>query len=491
MELLSTKNLSKSYSDICVLNKVNFRLEKGEVHALVGENGAGKTTLIKLLAGVIKPDAGGEILVEGKPVAQMTPLKSRQLGISVIYQDISLFPDLSVAENICAGLKQQGIHSPKKVMETARETLKLMGLTMDCSARLSDISIGQQQLVAIARAITFHAKVMIMDEPTAALSSGEVRILYNIIRLLKERGLGIIYISHKFDEIFAVADRVTVLRDGHLIASDAVTAFDRQKLINLIAGKELLYAAHLKEGQAGEALFEADRLTSEPFFRDISFKVFRNEILGITGLVGAGRSELAQGIFGLLPLHRGAVRLHGKTLKISSAKAAISRGICYLPEDRHAQGLFMPCSLRVNINAANLKRTVGRHHLISRKIENRQALHYIDSLKIKPSATELPVRHFSGGNQQKVLVGRWLNAEPKVLIVDEVTSGVDVAVKAEIHKLLRSLANNGIAVIVISSDLDEVLAICDRILVMRQGSISGELHSESATQQGILDLSML
>ena len=213
-------------------------------------------------------------------------------------------------------------------------------------------------------------------------------------------------------------------------------------------------------------------------------------MLGITGLVGAGRSELAQGIFGLLPLHRGAVRLHGKTLKISSAKAAISRGICYLPEDRHAQGLFMPCSLRVNINAANLKRTVGRHHLISRKIENRQALHYIDSLKIKPSATELLGAPFQA-ETSKSIGGALAERGAKVLIVDEVTSGVDVAVKAEIHKLLRSLANNGIAVIVISSDLDEVLAICDRILVMRQGSISGELHSESATQQGILDLSML
>ena len=490
-ELLTTRNLSKTYSGVRVLQNVDFDLRAGEVHALVGENGAGKTTLIKILTGVVRPDAGGEISVGGVPVPNMTPLKSRQMGISAIYQDISLFSNLSVAENICAGLKRKGLHNARSVRDTARGTLAQMGLDMDLDARMGDVSLGQQQLVAIARAITFNAKILIMDEPTAALSSGEVEMLYDIVKRLKAKGLGIIYISHKFDEIFAIADRVTVLRDGHLIETGPVSAYNRQKLINLIAGKELLYTPYARGQSGGERLFEVEGLTCEPHFRDISFHVDRGEVLGITGLVGAGRSEVAQCVFGLLKPDAGTVRLNGRVLGIRNARDAIREGVCYLPEDRHTQGLFMPMSVRENVNVSNYRKVLGRFRLISPRAENAAALAYISSLSVKPALPDAPVHRLSGGNQQKVLVGRWLNAEPRVFIADEVTSGVDVAVKAEIHRLLRSLADDGIAVVLISSDLDEVLAVSDRIVVMRRGALGGELEAKDATQERILELSML
>ncbi len=489
--ILQISNISKTYSGIRVLCNVDFDLVAGEVHALVGENGAGKTTMIKIIAGVEEPDEGGQIMFAGRQVSRMTAVRSMGLGVNVIYQDISLFPNLSIAENICKGIFRDPFVNRRKIRDRALQTLEAMNVRMDVNQRLEGISIGQKQIVAIARAVAVDAKVIVMDEPTAALSSSEVEMLYRIIRELKGKGVGIIYISHKLDEIFAVADRISVLRDGNMIATGSASAFDQKKLIRLMVGRELRFVPmHNEGGGGGEVLFEVRDFTSEPSFRGISFQVRRGEIVGLTGLVGAGRSEWAQTVFGLRKLQRGEMSIHGKKVSVRDADDAISKGICYLPEDRRLQGLFQGNSMARNMTAVTLKKMI-RRRLLSRPMETGVARKYIGKLSIRPELPEISVDHLSGGNQQKTLISRWLNADPKVLIVDEPTCGVDVGAKLEIHRLLRELAEHGVCVILISSDLSEVFALSDRILVMRQGAIVHEEETHAATQEGILSKGLL
>ena len=488
--VLETKKICKTYSGIRVLHDIDFQLMPGEVHALVGENGAGKSTLIKIIAGVETPDEGGEIYFQGERIQHMTAARSIHLGISVIYQDVSLFPNLSIAENICKGLYHDPFVSWKKINGKAEEVLREMGVEMDVGQKLRDISIGKRQLVAIARAITFDSKVIVMDEPTAALSSSEVQMLYNIIRSLRSKGVAVIYISHKLDEIFTVADRITVLRDGERIATAPVSEFDQAKLINMMVGRELRFVPMHNQGDVGEVLFEVRHLTQEPAFRDVSFACRKGEIVGLTGLVGAGRSELAQAIFGLTKHVSGEMFLHGQPLKIHDANDAIRKGVCYLPEDRRTQGLFQGHSMTRNITAVTLKKQL-RRGLIRSDLEQDTAEKYIRDISIRPNLPRINVESLSGGNQQKALIARWLNADPKLLIVDEPTSGVDVGAKLEIHRLLRSLAEQGVCVILISSDLSEVFALSDRILVMRQGRIVNEVAVGEATQEGILQKGLL
>ncbi|MDR2049014.1 MAG: sugar ABC transporter ATP-binding protein [Treponema sp.] len=490
-ELLKTVNLNKHYSGIKVLNNITFTLNSGEVHAVVGENGAGKSTLIKIITGVVQPDENDVIEFEGSLIHRMTVHKSRALGISAIYQDISLFPNMSVAENICLGTKSYGLQNWKKIYAVAEKILKDFGVDIDPQVNLEDISIGKQQLVAISRAIAFNAKVIVMDEPTASLSSSETGLLYTVIKRLKNDGIGIIYISHKFEEIFTIADRVSVFRDGNLIKTDVIGAFDQQSLINLMVGRELHFLPFRMEGEAGEALFSVKNLTCEPWFRDISFEVRKNEIFGITGLVGAGRSEVAQTIFGLLKADSGTIELCGKKLAIKNAAQAIEKGISYVPEDRREQGLFMKRSMAVNISAAFLQSITAAFNLIAGGKEKALAEKYISRLSIKPLFPGITVIQMSGGNQQKVLTSRWLNTEPKLLIVDEVTSGVDVGVKTEIHRLLRRLAESGVAIIMISSDLPEVFAVSDRIMVMHKGNIVGITDTANTTQEKIIEQGIL
>ena len=488
--VLETKKISKTYSGIRVLHDIDFSLMPGEVHALVGENGAGKSTLIKIIAGVEAPDDGGELYFQGKRIPHMTAAKSIHLGISVIYQDVSLFPNLSIAENICKGLYHDAFVNWKKINGKAKEILDEMGVQMDVQQKLREISIGKRQLVAIARAITFESKVIVMDEPTAALSSSEVEMLYNIIRTLRGKGVAIVYISHKLDEIFTVADRITVLRDGERIETASVSEFDQTKLINMMVGRELRFVPMHNHGDTGEVLFEVRGLTQEPAFRDISFACRRGEIVGLTGLVGAGRSELAQAIFGLTHPQSGEMLLQGAPLKVKDANDAIRKGVCYLPEDRRSQGLFQGHSMTRNITAVTLGKQLKRG-LINAGLELKTAEKYIREISIRPNLPHINVESLSGGNQQKALIARWLNADPKLLIVDEPTSGVDVGAKLEIHKLLRSLAEQGVCVILISSDLSEVFALSDRILVMRQGRIVNEVAVGEATQEGILQKGLL
>ncbi len=486
--ILEVKNLNKTYSGIQVLHDVAFGLRRGETHALVGENGAGKSTLIKIIAGVVDPDGGSEIYWDGALVPRMTAHRSMELGLSVIYQDISMFPNLSIAENICKGLFHDPFVQFRKIRATARKALDTMGVELDLGQRLGEISVGKQQLVAIARAITFDAKVIVMDEPTAALSSTEVRMLYRIIETLKARGVSIVYISHKLEEIFTVADRITVLRDGHKVATDEAKSFTSESLINMMVGRELRFVPMRNElGTSEEVLFEVKGLRNAPMVNDVSFRVYRNEVLGVTGLVGAGRSEMAQTIFGLMDREAGELYIHGDKVTIKDTNDAIRKGICYLPEDRRTQGLFMDQSMIWNITAVTLLKQRGPQHLLSGKKELETCGRYIDAVSIRPNLPKIHARNLSGGNAQKVLFSRWMNADPKVLIVDEPTAGVDVGAKAEIHKILRSMAASGVAVILISSDLSEVFAVSDRILVMREGRIVDEVAAGEATQEGILE----
>ncbi|HBR02537.1 MAG TPA: sugar ABC transporter ATP-binding protein [Ruminiclostridium sp.] len=490
--ILEVKNLSKTYSGITVLNEVSFDLRAGEVHALVGENGAGKSTMIKIIAGVEKPDEGGEIYINGSRATRLTAAKSIQMGVTVIYQDISLFPNLTVAENISIEKNKSMIVNRSEMKRIAQEALDTMGVKLDLDAKLGDISIGKQQLVAIARAITFKSKVIVMDEPTAALSSAEVDMLYNIIRAVKAQGIGIIYISHKLDEIFTVADRISILRDGKMVACDDASAFDNQKLINLMVGRELRFIPMRNEEEASdETIFEVRNMTCEPFFRNVSFQLKKHEILGLTGLVGAGRSELAHAIFGLMKPHSGEIFIHGEKVVVKSPEDAILKGIGYLPEDRRKQGLFHGHSMTCNISAVTLSKHLNRIKLISRKKELKTASDYINKLSIRPNLPSINVENMSGGNQQKALFSRWLETGPKVLIVDEPTCGIDVGAKLEIHKLLRQLAKNGVAVILISSDLPEILAISDRILVMCKGTVVDETVAGEATQEGVLEKGLM
>ncbi|NLJ40616.1 MAG: sugar ABC transporter ATP-binding protein [Clostridiales bacterium] len=490
--ILEVKNLSKTYSGITVLNEVSFDLRAGEVHGLVGENGAGKTTMIKLVAGVEKPDEGGEIYINGEKETKLTAARSIQLGITVIYQDISLFPNLTVAENIFMGKSNSPIVNRKEMKKIAQEALDTMGVQLDLGAKLSDISIGKQQLVAIARAITFKSRVIVMDEPTAALSSAEVEMLYEIIKAVKAQGIGIIYISHKLEEIFTVADRISILRDGDMVASGDVSEFDNQKLINLMVGRELRFIAmHSEEEESDDTIFEVKNLTHLPHFKNISFKLKRHEILGLTGLVGAGRSELAQTIFGMAKPQSGEIFVHGEKVNIKSPNDAISKGIGYLPEDRRKQGLFQGQNMVCNISTVTLDKHLNKFRLLSKKKELKTAKTNIDKLSIRPNIPRIKIENMSGGNQQKALFGRWLEADPKVLIVDEPTSGIDVGAKLEIHRLLRQLAKSGVAVILISSDLPEILAISDRILVMRRGEIVYETISTAATQESVIEKGLM
>ncbi len=490
LPIIEAKNISKTYSGIRVLDKVNLSIYPGEVHALVGENGAGKSTLIKIIAGETQPDEGSELLFEGEPVLYMTPTKSLQIGISVIYQDISMLPNLTIAENLFMGRQTGLLFDRKGIIIEAREAFRNVGIDINPRMRLGDLSLGQQQLVAIVKAATAKAKVVIMDEPTSSLAGNEVEFLYRLIEELKKQKIGVVYISHKLDEIFKLADRVTVLRDGENVACDTIDQFDTRRLVRLMVGRELRFIPMLNEHPSDEVLFEVRHLGNQ-LVDDISFAVKRNEILGVTGLVGAGRSEMAQTIFGIHPLERGEIYVHGEKVEIRSAGDAIKKGISYLSEDRLGEGMFRGQSVSWNATAAIIDKLQDAYRRLDYEREREMVEDNIKTLQIKPNNPAMPIESMSGGNQQKVMLGRWLNTKPKALIIDEPTCGVDVGTKQEIYRHLRELASRGVAIILISSDLPEVLSLSDRIVVMRQGRIVDTISSSEATMEDILSKGLL
>jgi ABC-type sugar transport system ATPase subunit len=492
--LLQMRNISKTYPGVKALDNVELSIAPGEVHALIGENGAGKSTLMKILVGVESPDEGAEIYFDDEVVQFSRPIDATLKGISIIYQDLSLFPNLSVAENICVGRESASkgysrVHW-KHMKELAEKALAELGLKVDVTLPLEKLSIAKQQLVAIARSLVFDSKLIIMDEPTSSLSTGEVEQLYKIINDLRAKGIAIIYISHKLKELFAVADRFTVLRDGKFVGTYDKEAMDEDKLISLMVGRKV-EILNREQGAGGDEVLRVERLSKRGNFKDISFSLRAGEVVGITGLVGAGRTELAQALFGLNKPDSGDIYISGKKVNINSSGDAVKHKMAYIPESRQTQGLFQRQSLTDNISVTVLGRMLNKFGLIERSKEKKLAGEYIQILDIRPPLADMNAGQLSGGNQQKVVIAKWLSTEPKILIIDEPTNGIDIGAKTEIHRLLRRLTNKGIGIIVISSELPEVLAVSDRILVMRQGRISGELSAADATQEQIMNLAVL
>jgi ABC-type sugar transport system ATPase subunit len=492
--ILEMKNISKTFPGVKALDNVQLAVKKGEVHALIGENGAGKSTLIKILAGVYTPDPGASFFFEGKEAEIKKPLDATMKGISIIYQDLSLFPNLTVAENIYIGRdsdkKSWTKVKWKEIKKIAKKALEEMDVNIDPQTPVEQLSIAQQQLVEIARAIAFDAKLIVMDEPTSSLSESEVEKLYNIIEQLKERGISIIFISHKLKELFKVSDRFTVLRDGQYIGTYEAEELDEPKLIKLMVGRDVTYEKNESTVEVGETILKVDGLSKSGNFKDISFELRKGEVLGITGLVGSGRTELAQALFGVNRPESGTVELYGEKINVRNSSDAVKKGIAYIPEARQTQGLVLEQSVINNISLPILDKLKNKFKLIDRKLEINLAEQYTKSLDIRPALPKLPASNLSGGNQQKVVIAKWLSTQPKVIIFDEPTNGIDIGAKTEIHKLIRRLANDGIGVIVISSELPEILAVSDRILVMRHGRISGELDVKDATQESIMSLAL-
>jgi rhamnose transport system ATP-binding protein len=490
--LLRAAGVTKSFAGVRALHAASFDLQRGEVHALVGENGAGKSTLIKIITGAETPDAG-LLEVEGRVVVHYQPRNARELGIAAIYQQPSLFPDLSVAENIALALESGGMW--RKVdwrtrKQRAKELLDRAGASLDPYSPASSLSMPEQQLVEIAKAIGAEARILIMDEPTASLTEPEVERLFRTIDVFRAKGAGIVYISHRLEEVFSIADRITVLRDGETVATSQKSEVTREEIIHRMAGRELSAMFPKHQVPIGEIALDVRKVSNHAAgLRDISLHVRRGEILGLAGLVGAGRTELAETIFGLRPIDSGEILVGGKPVRIRSPAQAIRHGIGYVPEDRRQHGVVMEMPIASNVSLATLA-SVSRNGLIDRSAERALASRYIGQLRIKAESVESHTGTLSGGNQQKVALARWLATNPAVLILDEPAPGVDVGSKREIHNLMVELAGRGMAILMISSEIPEILAMSDRTVVMHAGRIRGELSREAATPARILSLAL-
>jgi rhamnose transport system ATP-binding protein len=490
--LLQLTDIRKSFAGVQALKGVSFDLRAGEVHALVGENGAGKSTLIKVITGAHRQDEG-TFEVDGKLIEDNDPVRARALGIAAIYQQPALFPDLTVAENIALGLERAGgwrLIRWGKRREHARKLLNLLGATIDPEVEVRSLSMPEQQLVEIARALGAEARVLIMDEPTASLSDKEVDNLFRVIGELKARGVGILYISHRLEELPRVADRVTALRDGALVGTRRMDEVNRGELIRMMVGRDLSAVFPKIEVSTGEVVLEVRKLGCRAGgVHGVSLDVRAGEILGLAGLVGAGRTELARVLYGLTPADSGVILLRDDPVTIDSPGRAVALGIAYVPEDRRHHGVILEMSLSANATLAILN-DVSTHGLIDFEKERLTALEHIRRLGIKTASVDTPVGNLSGGNQQKVALARWLATEPAVLILDEPTQGVDIGAKAEIHRIMGELAARGMAILMISSELPEILGLSDRIVVMHGGTVVGRLDRASATQEAILELAL-
>lgn len=488
--ILQVNNLTKSYSGIKALDDVQLTLQKGEVHALMGENGAGKSTFMKILIGLLTPDSG-EIIFEGNIIKNKTVSEISKMGISMIHQEILIIPELTVAQNIFLGREKDisgnksGWLNDKNLTLKASELLTELGMDLDPDIKMKFLSVAQMQMVEIAKAVSNDAKVIIMDEPTSAISDKEVSTLFKIIRDLKSKGVAIIYISHKMDEIFEICDTITVLRDGKYIATKSASEIDINSLIGMMVGREITSMFPEPVLEKGKIILSVKNLTKKGKFSNINFDVRAGEILGISGLMGAGRTEIAQAIYGLASADSGEIYINGEEVKIKSPKEAVDKGIGYVSEDRKGLGFIPELSVKQNLTLANLSEHC-QGIFINNPKEIKAADQMISDLKIKASGRDQKVTHLSGGNQQKVVIGKVLAASPKVIILDEPTRGVDVGAKFEIYKLISTLASQGIAIIMISSELPEILGMSDRILVLSKGIQTAVLSGKEATQEIIM-----
>ncbi|BAJ62744.1 MULTISPECIES: sugar ABC transporter ATP-binding protein [Anaerolinea] len=485
--VLSLKSITKKYPGVLALDRVSLDFFAGEVHALVGENGAGKSTLIKAIAGAINLD-GGVIQIGGQDYHQMTPHLSRSAGIEVIYQEFNLVPTMSVAENIFLGEKPNTLNfvNYRLMKNQARELFRLFDVDMDPDALVQDLSPAQQQIVEIAKAVSKNVKILIMDEPSAPLSVSEVERMFEIIRQLKRKGVTIIYISHRLEEIFKISDRVSVLRDGKYVATKLTSETNREELIRLMVGRELKETYPARTNPPGEIALEVKNLSGNGV-RDISFVVRKGEILGVAGLVGAGRTEMAMLIFGAAPIESGEIRANGKLVRIRSPQDAIQHRIGLLTEDRKGKGLFLEMPVGWNITFP-IVRKLSRFGVVDTQKEKSISEYYWQHLNIKTPSLEERVINLSGGNQQKVVLAKVLAADSAILIFDEPTRGIDVGAKQEIYHLMCELANNGNAILMISSDMEELLGMSDRIIVLCEGKLAGEVSKDNFSQDLILDL---
>ena len=491
--ILQLVGIRKPFDGVQALKGVSFDLQAGEVHALVGENGAGKSTLIKVITGAHRPDEG-TMAVRGRTVEANDPVVARGLGIAAIYQQPALFPDLTVAENVAFGLEPPGLWRRvdwKGRVRKARALLDRIGAGIDPLAEVRDLAMPEQQLVEIARALGADSKILIMDEPSSSLTDREVDRLFRVIGDLKGQGVGILYISHRLEELPRIADRVTALRDGALVGTRPMAEVDRPALIRMMVGRELRSVFPKRAIEAGAVALEArgvGRRASK--VRDVSFQVRRGEILGLAGLIGSGRTELARILFGLTPADSGSIVVGGRAVAITSPARAIGLGIAHVPEDRRRHGVILEMSVATNTSLATLGRVASRFGLLDRRAEDALAAGMVERLGIKAASVDSDVGELSGGNQQKVALGRWLAADPAVLILDEPTQGVDVGAKAEIHRLMGDLAAKGVAIVMISSELPEILGMSDRVAVMHGGTIVGVLDRAEANQEAILELAL-
>ncbi len=486
--LLEMRDITKRFPGVLALDKVKLEVRYGEVHCLIGENGAGKSTLMKILAGAVSMDSG-QIFLEGQPIQIISPYHAQQLGISMIYQEFNLIPYLSVAENIFLGREPRIPGTPfinwKKMYAEAQEVLERVGLKLDVRIPVAELSIAQQQMVEIAKALSIQAKIIVMDEPSATLTDHELKTLFELIRVLRRQNIGIIYISHRLEELYEIGNRVTVMRDGQYIGTYEVCDVTREDLIKMMVGRELTEEYPKVSLPRGKERLRVKGLTRKGAFYDINFSVHAGEIVGLTGLVGAGRTEVARAIFGADPIDTGKIFVDGQEVKIHSPQEAIKNGIGLLTEDRKNQGLVLGMTIRENTTLANLKEITNGFFLNLAK-ERQVAENYVRDLQIRTPSIEQIAQNLSGGNQQKVVLAKWLFTQSRVLIFDEPTRGIDVGAKSEIFKLMNRLLEEGVAILMISSELPEVLGMCDRILVMHEGHLSGELSRNEATQEKIM-----
>lgn len=485
-KLLLMKDISKSFPGVKALEDVQFELEKGEVRSLLGENGAGKSTLIKVLGGIYQAEEGS-IFIEGKEAKITNVDDSRKYGVSIIHQELVLVPHMTVAENIFLGREPtKGINvDKKKMIRDTQQLLNEFDVSISATEELSNLTIANQQMVEIVKAISFDAKILVMDEPTSSISDKEVDKLFELIRTLKDKGVGIIYVSHKMSEIEEICDKVTILRDGKYIDTKVVNDTDRDELISLMVGRNLDNYFERSVTTTDETVLEIKDLSDEVFLKDINFHLKKGEIIGFAGLIGSGRSELMESVFGLRQISKGQIFIKDKEVKINKPADAIKYNIGLVPENRKESALFMVRSVRYNITIDILKNLVNGLK-VNKDKENSITKEYIDSLNIKTPNAEYPIGKLSGGNQQKAIIARWLATKPDILILDEPTRGVDVGAKSEIYAIMNQLTKEGMSIIMISSELPEILNLSDRTYVMSEGEITGELQRDEMSQNNIM-----
>ena len=487
-KILELRHITKLYPGVVALDDVSLGFSRGEVHAIVGENGAGKSTFIKVITGAIAPTQG-TLIFEGKQIEDNTPQKSMALGITAIYQELNLLKHLSVAENIYYNRyrKKRGLIDFRGMEEDAAKVLERLGVKIDPKMLVKDLSVGYQQLVEIAKSLSQDGKVMIMDEPSAALTNSELQYLFEIVKTLKQEGMAILYISHRMEEIFQLCDKVSVFRDGHYIKTMDVKDTTQEELIRLMVNRELNDTFPEFIPDRGEKVLEVQNVCTE-LLKDVSFEAYRGERLGFAGLVGAGRTETARAVYGADKMQKGEIRIKGRPVNIQSPEDAIKHGIALIPEDRKQQGLFLNMSVKDNISFVYAPRITNVLGLINRNKEEEACRQQIEKLTVKTPTMRQLVKNLSGGNQQKVILGKWLLMNCDIIIFDEPTRGIDVGAKQEIYELINELARLGKAVILISSELPELMGMSDRVIVMAEGRISGELKKEQIHQEKILEL---